>query len=1003
MSGMTNNARNRDFANGVSLNGADGDRASHSTLSHGFNSGWGSSIWGNSSNALGTGFGSAARDSSRSRENGAHAAENIEGKTGSGSLVASSESDPWNQPAWTNNSGAAMPHTRGSGVSPARKGSMAQAQSSQQYTETPANSFYPASRGAVLGPAPVGKPPKSLLDPTSGNFSTARQIEPLNTSTFSNFAFGQNDTNQQRPDPSVGSWPDTASVHSPNDDRRSIANSEYFGPSSAAQSRNNSLPPSRHGAEPLQYPQNGDLYPRNGLNGQRQHSSFSYGNGRAFNERSGSMQSDSLQMLGRLSLEQQDQEAAFAPHRSSISISGLTPTFTPANESTYSQDHAPDVQPLGRAGHAVYSNGNAGHHTPDTFVNGHAADPNAQFNQFRFDTRSAPNGTAAQQSPFISHSHTPPPYDHLYPSRIDQTLSNATNLAHLQNRLQGYQLQQERRNYNSAAHYRQPNLQQYIAANQLNNPYNFQFGIPTGLPMNGIPASFQMQPIPNNMPIAQPPTGPREQAQPEGHMSRPLWDFKQSSKTSKRWELTDIYGHVVEFSGDQHGSRFIQQKLETANSDQKDQIFKELQGESLQLMQDVFGNYVIQKFFEHGDQTQKRILAHRMKGHVLALSVQMYGCRVALEHILTDQQAAIVQELDKDVLRCVKDQNGNHVIQKAIERVPAEHIQFIIQAFKGQVGGLAVHQYGCRVIQRMLEYCEPPAQRFILDELHAEGAKLITDSYGNYVTQHIIEHGDDEDRAKVIALVKKDLLIFSKHKFASNVVERCLIYGTDQQRREIMLKVTEKPERGESIMLNLIKDSYGNYVIQKILDMLNDDDYDEMVAIMKPEMEKAKKFIAGKQMISVEKKMHRHRHDSVSPRADSIAMPMLSNSVTQSPQSSSLPSANTSTVDEPVHNTLSDNTLSDKDHSSTPTVTPAIGERDYKALPDGTPSWKGNIPVGHGGTLNDANGRRFGKVILNWLLYTFKSNTTALDYLNSGYKADNWTVETHQFDLLKPF
>lgn len=79
------------------------------------------------------------------------------------------------------------------------------------------------------------------------------------------------------------------------------------------------------------------------------------------------------------------------------------------------------------------------------------------------------------------------------------------------------------------------------------------------------------------------------------------------------------------------------------------------------------------------------------------------------------------------------------------------------------------------------------------------------------------------------------------------------------------------------------------------------------------------------------------------------------------------------------------------------------GERDFDNLPSGTPSWKGNIPVGHGGTLNDANGGRFGKVILNWLLYTFKNNTAGLTYLTDGYKADSWTVETHELNLLKPF
>lgn len=45
----------------------------------------------------------------------------------------------------------------------------------------------------------------------------------------------------------------------------------------------------------------------------------------------------------------------------------------------------------------------------------------------------------------------------------------------------------------------------------------------------------------------------------------------------------------------------------------------------------------------------------------------------------------IVKELDGHVQKCVKDQNGNHVVQKCIECVDPNHIQFIIDAFKGQV------------------------------------------------------------------------------------------------------------------------------------------------------------------------------------------------------------------------------------------------------------------------------------------------------------------------------
>lgn len=66
---------------------------------------------------------------------------------------------------------------------------------------------------------------------------------------------------------------------------------------------------------------------------------------------------------------------------------------------------------------------------------------------------------------------------------------------------------------------------------------------------------------------------------------------------------------------------------------------------------------------------------------------------------------ALARELEGHVLQCVKDQNANHVIQKCIERVPTQNIQFVIEDFKGSVVTLATHPYGCRVIQRLMEYC----------------------------------------------------------------------------------------------------------------------------------------------------------------------------------------------------------------------------------------------------------------------------------------------------------
>jgi len=335
-----------------------------------------------------------------------------------------------------------------------------------------------------------------------------------------------------------------------------------------------------------------------------------------------------------------------------------------------------------------------------------------------------------------------------------------------------------------------------------------------------------------------------------------LEEFRASK--SKKYEIRDIVGSIVEFSGDQHGSRFIQQKLEVASGDDKQLVFEEILPNALQLMTDVFGNYVIQKFFEHGSQIQKQILAKQMQGHVLTLSLQMYGCRVvqkALEYVGKDQQAQLILEIDGNVLACVKDQNGNHVVQKAIERIPAQHIQFIIDSFVGQVYSLATHPYGCRVIQRIFEHCTEVQSKPLLEELHKFTINLIQDQYGNYVIQHVLERGRPIDKAMIVVKVRGQVLQMSKHKFASNVVEKCVAYGSRKDRAVLIEEVIQIKPDGTCPLVAMMKDQFANYVIQKMLDVVDGDQREVLVERIKPHLSSLKKFTYGKHILQRIEKM----------------------------------------------------------------------------------------------------------------------------------------------------
>lgn len=322
---------------------------------------------------------------------------------------------------------------------------------------------------------------------------------------------------------------------------------------------------------------------------------------------------------------------------------------------------------------------------------------------------------------------------------------------------------------------------------------------------------------------------------------------------NKKYELQDIVGHIVEFSGDQHGSRFIQQKLESSTDIEKQIVFKEIIPEALNLMVDVFGNYVIQKFFEHGTAEQKRILADRLVGQVLNLSLQMYGCRViqkALEVIDIDQQAKLVKELEGNVMKCVKDQNGNHVVQKCIEKVSGSLIQFIVDSFEGQVFSLATHPYGCRVIQRILEHCEEAQQAPVMEELMRCAVSLVQDQYGNYVIQHVLEHGKRKDKSAIINKMRGQIVPLSQHKFASNVVEKCVEYGNQQERSQILEEILAGNSKSETCpLLMMMKDQFANYVIQKIIDVIDDNQREILLNKIRPHLPSLRKFTYGKHII----------------------------------------------------------------------------------------------------------------------------------------------------------
>ena len=58
----------------------------------------------------------------------------------------------------------------------------------------------------------------------------------------------------------------------------------------------------------------------------------------------------------------------------------------------------------------------------------------------------------------------------------------------------------------------------------------------------------------------------------------------------------------------------------------------------------------------------------------------------------------------------------------------------------------------------------------------------------------------------------------SIHKFASNVIEKCLHFGNKEQRDNIIDEIILIDDSVHNSLLGLVKDKFGNYVVQKMIE-----------------------------------------------------------------------------------------------------------------------------------------------------------------------------------------
>ncbi|KAK1761407.1 Pumilio y domain family member 4 [Echria macrotheca] len=314
------------------------------------------------------------------------------------------------------------------------------------------------------------------------------------------------------------------------------------------------------------------------------------------------------------------------------------------------------------------------------------------------------------------------------------------------------------------------------------------------------------------------PTPPRQQPDSQARVIQSRRQMENEAMARfNNLPLENCRGGIYNLCKDQHGCRYLQKQLENRIPEQIHMIWLETHPHVVELMTDPFGNYLCQKLLEYCSDEERTVLIQNSSEAMVRIALNQHGTRALqkmIENVNTPVQIKlIIDALRHKVVDLIQDLNGNHVIQKCLNKLSALDAQFIFEAVGNHCVEVGTHRHGCCVLQRCIDHADGPQKIWLVECITKNAVTLVQDPFGNYVVQYIIDLNQEVFTEPVVRQFKGRICALSKHKFSSNVIEKCLRCALPPTKDMI---VDELLAPGE--MASLLRDNFANYVIQTALE-----------------------------------------------------------------------------------------------------------------------------------------------------------------------------------------
>lgn len=303
------------------------------------------------------------------------------------------------------------------------------------------------------------------------------------------------------------------------------------------------------------------------------------------------------------------------------------------------------------------------------------------------------------------------------------------------------------------------------------------------------------------------------------------------------------------------GCSYYQRKIMGNPKFGNDQLYQSLKPNMLLLINDQTGNYLYQQFLEILNTKNYYHFIEFVREHFYDIAYSPDGSKVIQKliekmDIKTDIGKKIYEMLESkirgNVLQMSNHIHSTHIIQKIIIYCPFPYNDFIFEEIYHFFYHISTTKFGCCVIQKALLNSSNEQKAKIVYLVLQNTYLLVSNQFGNFIYQCLIQLDDDEINEQVYILLSKDLISLCKEKYSSNVIEKLF----DISNQKITDKFVNIILQNELKIIDIICNPYGNYIIQKMLNSVNNRKYiNRILMILGSNVEKILKKSFGKKLL----------------------------------------------------------------------------------------------------------------------------------------------------------